>query len=68
VSDDLPKGQYRTEPPGRPFVAALKAEKFSSPVSGYLLIVTGVVSSMAMQKLSAQGVSITSKALPGPLQ
>ena len=50
------------------FVTALKAQKLRSPVSGYSLIVTGVVSSMAGQALSARGVNVTTKALPGPLQ
>lgn len=50
------------------FVSALKAEKFPAPVSGYSLIVTGVVSPMAAQALAARQVNVTTKGLPGPLQ
>jgi hypothetical protein len=50
------------------FVTALKDEKFTSLISGYSLIITGVVSPMTAQALSARGISVTTKALPGPLQ
>jgi hypothetical protein len=55
-------------PSAESFVTALKAEKFTSPISGYSVIITGVVSPMTAQALSARSVSVTTKALPGPLQ
>jgi hypothetical protein len=50
------------------FITALKAQKFTSPVSGYSVILTGVVSPLTAQALDARGVNVTTKALPGPLQ
>jgi hypothetical protein len=50
------------------FIAALKAQKFTTPVSGYTVFLTGVVSPMTAQALAARGVNVTTKALPGPLQ
>jgi len=50
------------------FITALKAEKFTNPVSGYVVILTGVASPMTSKALAARGVSLTTKALPGPLQ
>ena len=50
------------------FLTALKAQKFGEPVSGYSLIVTGATSPLADQALSARGVKVTTKALPGPLR
>ena len=50
------------------FITALKAQKFIIPVSGYSVILTGVVSPMTAQALAARGVNVTTKALPGPLQ
>jgi hypothetical protein len=50
------------------FITALKAQKFDTPVSGYTVILTGVVSPMTAQALAARGVNVTTKALPGPLQ
>jgi hypothetical protein len=50
------------------FINALKGWKFASPVSGYTVILTGVVSSLTAQALAARDVKITTKALPGPLQ
>ncbi len=50
------------------FIAALKAEKFTSPATAYSILLTGLVSPTAAQALAARGVSITAKALPGPLQ
>jgi hypothetical protein len=50
------------------FVAAIKAQKFSSPASSYSVNLTGVVSPLAAQALSARRVSVITKALPGPLQ
>ena len=49
------------------FITALKAQKFTTPVSGYTVILTGVVSPMTAQALAARGVNVTTKALPGPL-
>jgi hypothetical protein len=40
----------------------------STPVSGYSVIVTGVVSPMTAQALAADGVNVTNKSAPGPLQ
>ena len=50
------------------FITALKAQNFTNPVSGYSVIVTGVVSPLTAQVLAAGGVNVTTKALPGPLQ
>jgi hypothetical protein len=50
------------------FLTALKAQKFGEPVSGYSLIITGAISPLAAQALSARGVNVTTKALPGPLR
>jgi hypothetical protein len=50
------------------FITALKAEKFTNPVSGYAVILTGVASAMTAKALAARGVNLTTKALPGPLQ
>ena len=50
------------------FVTAIKARKFTTPVSGYAVILTGVVSPMTAQALAASGVKVTPKALPGPLK
>ena len=50
------------------FITALKAQKFTTSVSGYTVILTGVVSPMTAQALAARGVNVTTKALPGPLQ
>jgi len=50
------------------FITALKAQKFATPVSGYSVILTGVVSPLTAQALAARGVKVTTKALPGPLQ
>jgi hypothetical protein len=50
------------------FTAALQAWKFATPVSGYALILTGVVSPMTAQALASRNVKVTTKALPGPLK
>jgi hypothetical protein len=50
------------------FITALKAQKLATPVSGYAVILTGVVSPMTAQALADRGVKLTTKALPGPLQ
>jgi hypothetical protein len=50
------------------FIKALKGWKFARPVSGYSVILTGVVSPLTAQALAARDVKITTKALPGPLQ
>ena len=50
------------------FITALKAQKFTTPVAGYTVILTGVVSPMTAQTLAALRVNVTTKALPGPLQ
>ena len=50
------------------FITALKAQKFATSVSGYTVILTGIVSPMTAQALAERGVKVTSKALPSPLQ
>jgi len=50
------------------FITALKAQKFTTPVSGYSVTLTGVVSPMTAQALAARGVNVKTKALPGPLK
>jgi hypothetical protein len=55
-------------PLAQSFVNALEAQKFTSPVSGYSLTITGDVSPMAAKALAAQAVNVTTKALPGPLR
>jgi len=50
------------------FITVLKAQKFATPVFGYSVILTGVVSPMTAQALVARGVNVTTKGLPGPLQ
>src|SRR5208282_750563 len=50
------------------FITALKAQKFTNPVSGYAVILTGVVSPVTAQALATRDVKLTTKALPGPLQ
>jgi hypothetical protein len=50
------------------FIDALKAWKFTTPASGYTVILTGVVSPVAAHALAARRVNVTSKALPGPLR
>ena len=50
------------------FITALKAETFTNPASGYAVILTGVASPMTAKALAARGGSLTTKALPGPLQ
>jgi hypothetical protein len=50
------------------FIATLKAWKFTAPVSGYAVILTGVVSPLTAQALAERGVKVTTKALPGPLK
>ncbi len=50
------------------FINALKAWKFTTPASGYTVILTGVVSPKTAQALAARGVNVTTKALLGPLQ
>ena len=50
------------------FVNALKATKFNTPATAYTLAITGVVSPMAREALTARGVNFTEKQLPGPLR
>ena len=50
------------------FITALKAWKFTAPVSGYTVILTGVVSPLTAQALATRDVKVTTEALPGPLQ
>jgi len=46
------------------FITALDAQKFTTPVSGYTVILTGVVSPMTAQALAARGVNVTTKRSP----
>jgi hypothetical protein len=50
------------------FITALKAWKFNAPVTGYAVLLTGVLSPLAAQELAARDVKVTAKALPGPLK
>jgi hypothetical protein len=50
------------------FVTALKAEKMPTPPTGYALVLTGDVSPKATRELAARGVTVTPRALPGPLK
>jgi hypothetical protein len=50
------------------FMNALKGWKFTTPVSGYSVILTGVVSPLAAQALATRDVKVTTKGLPGPLR
>lgn len=50
------------------FVTALQAAKFSTPATGYTVMLTGVVSPTAAEALAARKVNVVPKALPGPLQ
>jgi hypothetical protein len=49
------------------FVNALKAEKFSTPATGYMIMITGVFSPMTTQALTARGIRFSEKQLPNPL-
>ena len=46
------------------FITAFKAQKFTTPASGYSVMVTGVVSPMTAQALAAGGVNATKKRSP----
>ncbi len=50
------------------FVRALKAATFSTPASGQAIAVTGVLSPMSVQALTARGVTFSEKGLPNPLK
>jgi len=50
------------------FVTALKAEKMPVTPTGYSLVLTGDVSPKATKELTARGVTVNSRALPGPLK
>jgi hypothetical protein len=50
------------------FINALKGWKFTSPVSGYTVILTGVVSPLTAQALATRDVKVMTKGLPGPLR
>ncbi len=50
------------------FITALKAAKFATRPSGYLVAITGVVSPMAADALNARGIKFAEKQLPNPLR
>ncbi|HEY5953154.1 MAG TPA: hypothetical protein VIT18_02250, partial [Terrimicrobiaceae bacterium] len=50
------------------FITALKAAKFTTRPSGYLVAITGVVSPMAAEALTARGITFAEKQLPSPLR
>lgn len=50
------------------FVAALKAQTFDPPATGYNIMITGVASPTAAKALEKANVGLSQKALPGPLQ
>jgi len=49
------------------FITALKAEDFNPRPTGYLVAITGVVSPMAADALTARGIKFSEKLLPNPL-
>jgi hypothetical protein len=50
------------------FITALKAADFGAPATGYLVALTGVVSPMAGEALTARGIRFSEKELPTPLR
>ena len=50
------------------FITALKAADFGTRPTGYLVALTGVVSPMAGDALTARGIKFSEKQLPGPLK
>ena len=50
------------------FINALKGWKFTAPVSGYTVILTGAVSPLTAQALAERDVKVMTKGLPGPLR
>jgi hypothetical protein len=50
------------------FITALKAAKLGAPPTGYLVAITGVVSPMAGEALTARGIKFAEKQLPNPLK
>jgi hypothetical protein len=50
------------------FITALKAAHFDARPSGYLVAITGVVSPMAGEALTARAVKFSEKQLPNPLK
>ena len=50
------------------FITALKATTFHPAPTGYLVAITGVVSPMAGEALTARGIKFSEKQLPNPLK
>ena len=50
------------------FITALKATNFDPRPTGYLVAITGVVSPMAGEALTARGIKFFEKQLPNPLK
>ena len=50
------------------FITALKATDFGAPATGHLVALTGVVSPMAGEALTARGIKFSEKVLPNPLK
>jgi hypothetical protein len=55
-------------PMAESFIRALKAAKFDPRPTGYLVAITGVVSPMAGEALTARGIKFAEKQLPNPLK
>ena len=55
-------------PLGDRFISALKAASFVPAPTGYVIMLTGDVSPVALQALTARGVAASVRALPGPLK
>jgi hypothetical protein len=50
------------------FITALKATAFHPAPTGYMVAITGVLSPMAGEALTARGVKFSEKLLPNPLK
>jgi hypothetical protein len=55
-------------PRAESFITALKAAKFDPLPTGYLVALTGVVSPMAAEALTARGIKFAEKQLSNPLR
>jgi hypothetical protein len=55
-------------PMAKKFADKVKAHKFSEPPTGYQLVLTGVVSPMAAERLAGMGIAVYQKQLPNPLR
>ena len=55
-------------PNGRAIHHGAQGHAFSTPATGYLVALTGVVSPMAGEALTARGIKFLEKQLPNPLK